>query len=225
MSPSGSVSSTTREMAPAEITSSAAASKDDWTFVKPKKWRNGRQAKPRQPEGEVHHEAQVNRDESTLRSPEEIRSEYNRVLSQYEKEPACTALKRVVREMQPKPITRGICLGIGTFDPPDGGWDTKRRTYLQLWAFITMVEALEERQDSGRIECFFQEPLFTKPDCAFIESLSPSFRVVDSPEGFEKVNPTTFLYGLHLYRPIYAKALAKAAPSIFVGTSLDVWDT
>lgn len=212
-------------MAPADISSSVGATNDDWTFVKPKKWRNGRQAKPRQPEGEVHRQAQVNRDESTLRSPEEIRTEYNRVLYQCGNDSACTALKKVVREMQPKPITRGICLGIGTFDPPDGGWDTKRRTYLQLWAFITMIEALEERQDGGRIECFFQEPLFTKPDRAFIESLSPSFSVLESPEGFEKVDNATFLYGLHLYRPIYAKALARAAPSIFVGTSLDVWDT
>lgn len=39
------------------------------------------------------------------------------------------------------------------------------------------------------------------------------------------IDDTTFLYGVHLYWPIYAQALAAAStPAVFVGTGFDVWD-
>jgi hypothetical protein len=50
-------------------------------------------------------------------------------------------------------------------------------------------------------------------------------RVVDSPVGFDMVGQDTFVFGIHLYRPIYVKALENAVPCVFVGTDLDVWDT
>lgn len=208
------------------VQSAATQTDDEWTFVKPKKYRNGRQKAPRQPPAHItNRKNQLERDESTLNSLEDIAGEYRRVRSQYEQDAACAALKQLVREMNNKPINRAVCLGIGTFDPPDGGWETKRRTYLQLAAFMVMVQVLEEQREDDTIECIFQEPLFTKTDRAFLESLHPKVKVVDSPEGFNVVDQSTLLYGVHLYRPIYAMALEKSAPCIFVGTSLDIWDT
>lgn len=40
------------------------------------------------------------------------------------------------------PVKKAICLGIGSFDPEDGSWDSKRRTYHQCIAFLAMVEEL-----------------------------------------------------------------------------------
>ena len=73
-----------------------------------------------------------------------------------------------------------------------------------------------------KVPCFFQDPIFTASDKAFIESLGHS--VVDSPAGCERVDSSTLLYGVHLYRPIYALALKNGLPAVFVGTGWDVWD-
>ena len=70
--------------------------------------------------------------------------------------------------------------------------------------------------------CFFQEPVFTASDAAFITSLG--HHVVDSPAGCERVDGSTLLFGVHLYRPIYALALKNSLPAVFVGTGWDVWD-
>ncbi|KAF4119946.1 SRR1 [Geosmithia morbida] len=156
-----------------------------------------------------------------IRSLEEIAAEYRHVRSQWEKEAACRELKRHVTNIDVFPVSRAVCLGIGTFDPPDGGWETKRRTFVQLMAFLTMVECLEKKNGS-KIECTFQEPIFTASDKKFIESLG--HKVVETPGGFEHINTCTALFGVHLYRPIYAKALEGDLPAIFVGTDLDVWD-
>lgn len=199
----------------------------EWTFVVPRKSRNGRQRKPRLPDGDGQDpKTQVlRRDQASIQSPGEIAIEYQRARSQYQQDAASEALKGLVRAMKHVHVDHAVCLGIGTFNPPDGGWETKRRTFFQLSAFLDMVDVLEEGKGSGSIPCFFQEPLFTDSDKAFLEALRPKLKVVESPRGFDLVDSRTFLYGVHLYRPIYAQALGTAAPSIFVGTSLDIWDT
>lgn len=72
------------------------------------------------------------------------------------------------------------------------------------------------------IPCIFQEPLFSASDKAFIESLGHS--VVQSPAAFEAVDEHTLLFAVHMYRPIYEKALEKALPAAFVGTGWNTWD-
>ncbi|KAK5999237.1 hypothetical protein PT974_01629 [Cladobotryum mycophilum] len=121
----------------------------------------------------------------------------------------------------PAPVTRAICLGIGSFDPPDGGWEAKRKTYIQLIAFLIMVEELEKSL-ATKIPCIFQEPIFTEHDRTFLTNLG--HQIVDSPRGCELVDKGTFFYGVHLYRPIYVMALKNTTPAIFVGTGWDVWD-
>lgn len=80
-----------------------------------------------------------------------------------------------------------------------------------------------EKRDEIKVKCYFQDPVFGEADKAFIVSLG--HEVVSSPQGFEKVDGNTVLSGVHLYRPIYAKALEKCLPAVFIGTDLDVWDT
>lgn len=38
------------------------------------------------------------------------------------------------------------------------------------------------------------------------------------------VSDNTLLFGVHLYRPLYAQALDSNLPAIFVGTGWDIWD-
>ena len=71
-----------------------------------------------------------------------------------------------------------------------------------------------------RIPVIFQEPLFTTTDKTF---LAPHGTVVDVPAANIRIGPNTLLFGIHLYRPIYAAALTTL-PAIYIGTGWDVWD-
>jgi hypothetical protein len=72
------------------------------------------------------------------------------------------------------------------------------------------------------IKVIFQEPAFEVSDIEFITSLG--HEVVDSPAGFDAVDSTTFVFGIHLYRDIYAQIFKNGElPALFVGTGWDVW--
>lgn len=82
---------------------------------------------------------------------------------------------------------------------------------------------LETEASSGnKIECYYQEPRFAKPDKDFIKGLGG--KVVDSPRSYDLIDQNTLIYGVHLYRDIWAAALAKSLPGLFVGTGWDIWD-
>lgn len=112
---------------------------DEWTHVKSKARRRG-------PKNHVKHKAHTSEAfqprAGNLRSSDEIAAEYRKIRAQFEIKAASKELCRLSTEHGPTSIDRAICLGIGTFDPPDGGWETKRRTFAQLTAFLVMVDAL-----------------------------------------------------------------------------------
>lgn len=72
------------------------------------------------------------------------------------------------------------------------------------------------------IECFYQEPRFAQPDKDFISSLHGN--IVESPHSYHLIDETTLVFGVHLYRDIWADALQKSLPGMFVGTGWDVWE-
>ncbi|KAI1343286.1 hypothetical protein F5Y15DRAFT_229915 [Xylariaceae sp. FL0016] len=118
-------------------------------------------------------------------------------------------------------VTEAICFGVGSFDPADGAWEVRRRAHFQLAAFLCIVEQLQER-GHRHIRCYFQEPLFNSVEKSFIES--KGHRVVDSPQGFDMVSPSTLVFAIHMYRGIYSHIISKSLPAIFVGTPYDVWE-
>lgn len=84
-----------------------------------------------------------------LLSKEDITKEFLSIRSQFEASPCCDALRDIVSAFVSdnfkdgqSPITKAICLGIGSFDPPDGSWQLKRRAHTQLAALLIMVEEL-----------------------------------------------------------------------------------
>lgn len=79
-----------------------------------------------------------------------------------------------------------------------------------------------EETTGEKIECFHQEPRFAQPDKDFIAALGGT--VVESPASYDLVDDKTLVFGVHLYRDIWAAALEKSLPAIFVGTGWDVWD-
>jgi hypothetical protein len=120
-----------------------AHSRDDegWQHVTSKTRRGRRNVQPviEQPgEPKPHMEG--------LRTVAELEVEYRRTREQWEASAACAQLRELVASSASKlsAISKGICLGIGTFDPPDGGWETKRKTFVQIAAFLTTIDELGE---------------------------------------------------------------------------------
>ncbi|RFU81107.1 srr1 domain-containing [Trichoderma arundinaceum] len=165
----------------------------------------------------------------------EMKDEYNTVLRKFMKSTSYHIIRTIAWEFtlnaEQIPITKAICLGIGTFDPSDGSLAIKQKAHKQLAAFLVMVEELEipsltkpqqlEKHTGGHIECIFQEPMFTPGDISFLNEMG--HRVVESPVGSEAVDSQTFLYGVHLYKDIYSMSLQGELPAVFVGTGWDAW--
>ncbi|KAJ9131748.1 hypothetical protein NKR23_g11582 [Pleurostoma richardsiae] len=156
-------------------------------------------------------------------TPEEIHADHARLCARWRASDSYAHLLDFLRDAGPRRgrVTRAICLGLGSFDPENGSWDAKRRAHTQLDAFLAMVKLLSG-PGADRVPCFFQEPCFTGADKAFLESMGHV--VVESPRAYAMTSPTTLVFGIHLYKEVWAEALAKCLPAIFVGTSWNVWD-
>ncbi|KAM3560887.1 hypothetical protein MY1884_002674 [Beauveria asiatica] len=195
---------------------------EGWTRVK----RKSRQNPSKKAQiAKVHHlpGTFAPRTHGLLRPPESLRADHDKIRVQWLDSPAHEALIRLVdSHAQDLQIDKAVCLGIGTFDPEDGGWEAKRAAYVQLCALSTLTSQLE-KYSKRSIECIFQEPIFTDSDKSFLTSLG--HRIVSSPAAYSLIDNTTLLLAVHLYRPIYAAALKLNLPAIFVGTGWDVWDT
>ncbi|PSR80333.1 hypothetical protein BD289DRAFT_357373, partial [Coniella lustricola] len=153
----------------------------------------------------------------------DIQAQHEKIAARFRATPCCQKLIKLITAHAPSHvrITRAICLGLGPFDPEDGSWDAQRRSHVQLEAFLNMVAVLA-KEGGMDIECFYQEPRFADPDKAFIASLGG--KVVESPSSYDLMDGTTFVYGVHLYRDIWAAALDKELPGLYVGTGWDVWE-
>ncbi|KAI0839351.1 hypothetical protein F5Y06DRAFT_265205 [Hypoxylon sp. FL0890] len=155
-------------------------------------------------------------------SVSDIQREHQRIINQWKTSTCCRQLQEVIASRPSGPtITQAICFGLGSFDSEDGSWESRRRAHVQLAAFLCIVKQLQ-RNNPQSIRCIFQEPIFNSMDKEFIRGLG--YEVVDSPEGFEKVSSSTLVYGIHLYRGVYAQAIDKHPPAVFVGTPQEVWE-
>lgn len=153
----------------------------------------------------------------------DIEKEYRRIRDQWKVSTCHHQLKALLASRTPTPpISQAVCLGLGSFDPDNGDWEAKRRAHVQLAAFLSIIEDLRQDGDEHPVHCLFQEPLFTAADQAFIRSLG--HEVVETPAGFEAVGPRTLVFGVHLYRQVYARAIGAHTPAVFVGTPYAVWE-
>lgn len=231
------------------------AADEGWTHVRRKPRRGAQPAKAQTELPETF----APRTTGSFRSLADMAAEHRRVRDQWRASGAHERLEKMVEEHAAGlEVDAVVCLGIGTFDPEDGGWEAKRAAYVQLCALETLAFKLRRSpsllnyfppfffpffsffflfllvviidseltwyaEKKERIHCTFQEPIFTHTDKSFLASLGHA--VIDSPGGYNLVSPKTLLFGVHLYRPIYAEALKGALPAVFVGTGWDVWDT
>ncbi|KAI1212136.1 uncharacterized protein F4807DRAFT_458339 [Annulohypoxylon truncatum] len=193
---------------------------DEWTKVR----RKGRRMRSHHPAvcPSSSRNAKGSEPRPSFLSVSDIEREHRRIRDQWRASTGCHQLRDVVASRNcGSAITDAICFGLGSFDPEDGSWENKRRAHVQLAAFVYMVEQLQ-RDNRVPIRCLFQEPIFNSVDEAFIRSLG--HEVVHSPGGFEQVGTSTLVFGIHLYRDVYAQALAGHLPAVFVGTPREVWE-
>ncbi|KAI1872163.1 uncharacterized protein JN550_003882 [Neoarthrinium moseri] len=204
--------------------SSPKGEEESWTFVTSKRHRQTgkRKAVPLASATVPVTKPSPQARASTHLSLQEIQLDHEKFSRQWAESECCRRLQELLssKECSSRP-TKAICLGLGSFDPEDGSWQIRRRSHVQLAAFITIVKRLEA-SDKIKIRCIFQEPCFTNADKKFLQTLG--FEVVDSPSGFDEVSEDSILFGVHLYRDIYSAAIEKAIPAIFIGTGYDVWE-
>lgn len=205
----------------------AHTGEEQWTKVQ-RKSRRGAKAhaqvasRPRQKAGAVEPVPGPRQAAASDLSPKAIQDQHSRIREQWIDSDCRRKLDDIITsKADPALVSQAVCFGIGTFDPEDGAWEVKRRTHVQLAAFLHIVSLLEAKQDNV-IKCFFQEPAFSPSDTAFIRELG--HEVVGTPAGFDLVDQSTLVYGVHLYREVYSQAIGKAVPAVFVGTGFDVWD-
>ncbi|XXH02134.1 hypothetical protein Hte_008502 [Hypoxylon texense] len=193
----------------------------EWTKVRRKGRRHLEKHQPTNPAGPDSPLPGLRPREPFL-SLSDIQSEHRRITDQWESSACCRRLRGIITSRIGHPgVSQAICFGLGSFDPENGSWEGRRCAHVQLAAFLCIVEQLQ-RSSSQAIGCLFQEPLFNSADKAFIQSLG--HEIVSSPEGFDRVTPSTLVFGIHLYRDIYNQTVAKHLPAMFVGTSHDVWE-
>ncbi|OLN86568.1 hypothetical protein CCHL11_08515 [Colletotrichum chlorophyti] len=203
-----------------EIEREKPKQEEEWVHVKSK---SRFRRKPPKPPGNAVSASRKPDEPRVFKSTAEIMAEYNTFKTRWRDTECHSKLKELVRTNadQHRAVRKAVCLGVGTFDPEDGGWDAKRRSYIQLDAFLTVVEVLSELYKES-ISCSFQEPRFTPNDTEFLTKLG--HEVVQSPAAFEAVDEDTLVFAVHMYRPIYEATLERALPAMFVGTGWDVWD-
>ncbi|GAP86694.2 hypothetical protein SAMD00023353_2000330 [Rosellinia necatrix] len=155
---------------------------------------------------------------------DQVRQDHDRLAGQWKSSGSYSRLRELLSAHTTgagSSVTKAICFGLGSFNPPNGEWDWKRRTHIQLAAFLAIVEHLQSKTGQN-IRCVFQEPVFNSVDKAFITSLG--HEVVESPVGFQLVDPDTLAFAVHLYRNVHSQVIATHIPAIFVGTSYAVWE-
>ncbi|KAG5918113.1 hypothetical protein E4U42_006997 [Claviceps africana] len=189
----------------------------EWHVVQPKNNRRPRKPRP------VVLSSSATRTTGAPRSLQDITSEYHRLRQDPPTQQCCTTIRHLIRAHAGacSRVDKAICLGMGTFDPPDGAWEAKRRAYIQFLVFEAMVQEMETLFQTT-IQCTFQEPLLTDADTAFLTARGHT--VVPAPLASTAVTQHTLLYGIHLYRPLYEEALRDHLPSVFVGTGWETWD-
>jgi hypothetical protein len=111
---------------------------EEWTRVKTK---TRRRQVPRKAPAATTKKAAPDAAPSTL-TVADIEAEYETFRLRWQDGEASRRLKDTIdsNAASGKAVRNAVCLGIGTFDPDHGGWDAKRRTYIQLVAFLDMVK-------------------------------------------------------------------------------------
>lgn len=113
---------------------------EEWTFVKSKS--RFRRNPPKVPANLLN--ASKTDEPRTHKPVAEIAAEYDTFKARWRGTTSHSRIKELVEANanHGSRVRRAVCLGVGTFDPEDGGWDAKRRSYIQLDAFLTVVEVL-----------------------------------------------------------------------------------
>jgi hypothetical protein len=77
-------------------------------------------------------------------SAEDIRKYHDGMSREWQASDCCKAVRKLVVDLARKhePVSKAICLGPGSFDPADGGWQRRRVAHMQVLAFRTLVDEL-----------------------------------------------------------------------------------
>ncbi|KAF7592629.1 hypothetical protein BBP40_012651 [Aspergillus hancockii] len=117
-------------------------------------------------------------------------------------------------------VDRIVCIGLGS---PSGflkgGWVDRRSVSLyQLAGLVSVWELM--KKSTPTLQIFAQDPVFNTHDKSLLASLN--ITVVDHPQAFEKVTPTTLLYCPGTERTHLEQLLVHTPALVFGGPLEDI---
>ncbi|ERS95638.1 hypothetical protein HMPREF1624_08154 [Sporothrix schenckii ATCC 58251] len=153
--------------------------------------------------------------------PTHVRAEHERVAAWWREQPSCMNLRDLIETHSPShaAVTRAVCLGAGSFGGPLDFGESIRRAHIQTEAFLLIVEELST---GHAIECFFQEPLYTSADKAYLIGLGHT--VIETPAAYQMIGPTTMVFAIHLPTREYLGCLLDAVPVMLIGTGYETYE-
>ena len=113
-------------------------------------------------------------------------------------------------------ITQCICLALGHFgtrrdaDPRFGEFVGPLH---QLAVLTVLLQVLRTKHDIPHV--YFQDPLFGIVEIAFLRSLG--YTVLDNPDAFGMMSPSTFLFAPYCPDDVNCWALRSSFPALYIG--------
>jgi len=86
--------------------------------------------------------------------------------------------------------------------------------------FPGSLTLLDNKFDIPNNRVYFQEPEFHQVDIDFVKSLG--YRHIRHPMALEVISPTTFIFGVYVYKDLVGDLFGRAIPGLAVLTPLEV---
>ncbi|KFY37727.1 hypothetical protein V495_06986, partial [Pseudogymnoascus sp. VKM F-4514 (FW-929)] len=133
------------------------------------------------------------------RTLQTMREEFEKYQEKWLESSACTSLRGTILDLKQQdeyvPIDNIVCLSLGSLQ--DMVEECRERSFTQLAALMSIIEVLDLDPQTASGKFIAQDPVFTPLDAQFLASLG--FVVVDDPEGFLAITPTTLVYSIAGY--------------------------
>ena len=128
-------------------------------------------------------------------------------------------------------LTHCVCIGIGAFqhgrswstnfpsdiEPELASWINSA---LEQMAFlVTLLQLLRKRHAIQ--EVYIQDPDYNEVEVSFLQD-HLGFTVLETPNAFDKVTASTFLFAPRVHMAVTAEALERAHPALYIGNDIEV---
>ena len=149
-------------------------------------------------------------------SYEELSAAFGKCVQHLQESKCHEVLTRFFDHEHKVTITQCICLALGNFGIRDQE-DTESGEFIgplhQLAVLTVLLQVLRTKHDIRDV--VFQDPSFRPVEIQFLDSLG--YTVLDDPDAFDMMSPSTFLFAPYCPDIVTYKALKSPFPALYIG--------